>query len=91
MAKLKKGEMKVSDLLRKQVITNKGNDLGVVAEVELAWRDKCIRALIVEPSKDYARKKGGRGFVEVPWSSVLAVGKYILVDEDKIRFRQERG
>ncbi len=88
----RKREMRVSELIRKHVITNKGNDLGVVMEVELAWKDKCIRALLVEPSKEYLKKRSGRrGFVEVPWSSVLAVGKYILADEEKIRFRQERG
>ncbi|MHC1580732.1 MAG: PRC-barrel domain-containing protein, partial [Methanopyraceae archaeon] len=51
--------MRVSELIRKHVITNKGNDLGVVTEVELAWKDKCIRALLVEPSKEYLKKRSG--------------------------------
>ncbi|WP_457615063.1 PRC-barrel domain-containing protein [Methanopyrus sp.] len=79
-----KNEMRVSELLNRHVITNRGHDLGTVMEVELAWKDKCIKALLVQPSKEYAQQVKA-DVVEVPWSSVLAVGKYILVDESKIR------
>ncbi|WP_148688292.1 MULTISPECIES: PRC-barrel domain-containing protein [unclassified Methanopyrus] len=82
-----KNEMRVSELLQRHVITNRGHDLGIVMEVELAWKDKCIKALLVQPSKEYAQQVKA-DVVEVPWSSVLAVGKYVLVDESKIRPRR---
>ncbi len=81
------GEMRVSELLNKSVITNKGNDLGVVTEVELAWKDCYLKGLLVEPSKDMARRFGAN-MIEVPWSAVMAVGKYVVVDEDKVRPRR---
>lgn len=74
-------------LVGKEVVTNDGFDLGKFVDAEVLETTGKLNALIVEPNVDseYVNKldvKGGK--LSVPYTSVMAVNDFIVVDKKSL-------
>jgi sporulation protein YlmC with PRC-barrel domain len=70
-------------LVGKKVITNDGFDVGRLFDAEINEITGKILSLVVEPNLDSGianRLKVDGGQVKIPYSSVLAVNDYVVVD-----------
>jgi sporulation protein YlmC with PRC-barrel domain len=70
-------------LVGKKVITNDGFDVGRLFDAEINEISGKILSLVVEPNLDSGianRLKVDGGQVKIPYSSVLAVNDYVVVD-----------
>ena len=79
--------MIAEQLVGKEVVTNDGFDLGKFIDAEISETSGKLSALLVEPNVDseFVNKlsaKGGR--LSVPYTSVLAVNDFIVVDRKNI-------
>jgi sporulation protein YlmC with PRC-barrel domain len=79
--------MIAEQLVGKEVVTNDGFDLGKFIDAEISETSGKLNALLVEPNVDseFVNKlnaKGGR--LSVPYTSVLAVNDFIVVDRKNL-------
>ena len=74
-------------LAGKKLITNDGEELGRLVDVEINERNGRLEMLVVEPNPDNAAvrkmKKEG-GYVYVPYAAVLAASDYVIVDRKTV-------
>lgn len=71
----------VSDMLAKDVFTNKGFYVGKISELEFDLSKYKVRALVIEASKASTIGKlvGGKKGVVVPYSMVQSVGDVVVM------------
>ena len=74
-------------LVGKEVVTSDGFDLGKFVDAEVRENSGKLAALVVEPNVDseFVNKlnvKGGK--LQVPYSSVMAVNDFIVVDKKSL-------
>jgi len=75
-------------LAGKKVITNDGEELGKLIDIEVHEVSGKIENLLVEPNLDNAYARGMNkedGLISVAYSSVLAASDHIIVDKKTIR------
>ncbi len=75
-------------LVGKEVVTSDGFDLGKFIDAEVHETNGKLAALIVEPNVDseYVNRldiKGGK--LQVPYTSVMAVNDFIVVDKKSLQ------
>lgn len=74
-------------LAGKKIITNDGEDLGRLVDVEINERNGRLEMLVVEPNPDnplVRKMKKEGGYVYVPYSAVLAASDYVIVDRKTV-------
>ena len=74
-------------LAGKKIITNDGDDLGRLIDLEVAEASGKIVNLLVEPNLDNPtarRINKEEGLLVVPYSSVLASSDHIIVDKKMV-------
>ncbi|MCL4364843.1 MAG: PRC-barrel domain-containing protein [Candidatus Marsarchaeota archaeon] len=74
-------------LVGKEVVTSDGFDLGKFVDAEVHEATGKLNALVVEPNVDseYVNRldiKGGK--LQIPYSSVLAVNDFIVIDKKSL-------
>ena len=71
----------VSDMLSKDVFTNKGFYVGKISEMEFDLTKYKVRALVIEAAKSSTVGKmiGGKRGVVVPYSMVQSVGDVVIM------------
>lgn len=75
-------------LAGKKIITNDGEELGKLIDLDVQEVSGKIMSLLVEPNMDNALARGlGKedGLLMVPYASVLAASDHIIVDKKTIR------
>ena len=75
-------------LAGKKIITNDGEELGKLIDLDVQEISGKIQSLLVEPNLDNATARAlGKedGLLSVPYSSVLAASDHIIVDKKTIR------
>lgn len=74
-------------LAGKKIISNDGEEIGRLVDVEINEKNGRLEMLIVDPNPDSASvrkmKKEG-GYVYVPYAAVLAASDYVIVDRKTI-------
>ncbi|MCD6227760.1 PRC-barrel domain-containing protein [Candidatus Micrarchaeota archaeon] len=71
----------------KRIITNDGEEVGKLVDVTIQDTTGKIEDLIVEPNPDSRIAQnltGEDGYVYIPFSSVIAVSDYVVVDRRNI-------
>jgi len=71
----------------KTVITNEGEDFGRVVDLNINEISGGIEDIIVDPNPDNLSIENLRNeddYVLVPFSSVIAVGDYLIIDKRKL-------
>ncbi len=71
-------------LAGKKIITNDGEELGKLVDLEMSEATGKVESLLVEPNldNDTARKlRKEDGLLVIPYSTVLAAGDHIIVDK----------
>ena len=71
-------------LVGKEVVTNDGFDLGKFVDAEVLESTGKLNALIIEPNVDseFVNKLGIKGGkLQVPYTSVMSVNDFIVVDK----------
>lgn len=73
-------------LATKRVITNRGEDLGKLADMLINERTGEIEKLIVEVDRRarIAKKLKNKTTLEIPYSAVVAVSDYLIIDEREL-------
>ncbi|VVB59026.1 PRC-barrel domain protein [Candidatus Anstonella stagnisolia] len=74
-------------LAGKKIITNDGEEIGKLVDLEIAEVSGKIENMLVEPNLDNpnARKLNKEeGLIVVPYSSVLAASDHIIVDKKAV-------
>jgi sporulation protein YlmC with PRC-barrel domain len=79
--------MIAEQLVGKEVVTNDGFDLGKFVDAEVSETSGKLNALVIEPNVDseFVNKlsvKSGR--LTVPYTSVMAVNDFIVVDRKNL-------
>jgi sporulation protein YlmC with PRC-barrel domain len=71
------------ELIGKKIITNKGEELGVLGDIVIDERTGQLQNLVVQPNMEnrMARQLGEKGNIQIPYKSVFAVSQMIVVDE----------
>jgi sporulation protein YlmC with PRC-barrel domain len=75
-------------LAGKKIITNDGEELGKLIDLEVQEVSGKMTNLLVEPNLDNATARGMSkedGLLVIPYSSVLAASDHIVVDKKTIR------
>ncbi len=75
-------------LAGKKIITNDGEELGKLIDLDVQEVSGKIQSLLAEPNLDNATARAlGKddGLLVIPYSSVLAAGDHIIVDKKTIR------
>ncbi len=88
-----KGELMVKIVIAKQlagkkIITNDGEELGRLIDLEVSEGTGKVENLLLEPNLDNptARRMNKEdGLLVVPYSSVLAASDHIIVDKKAVR------
>lgn len=74
-------------LAGKKIISNDGEEIGRLVDVEINERNGRLEMLVVEPNPDSVAvrkmKKEG-GYVYVPYAAVLAAADYVIVDRKTV-------
>ena len=74
-------------LAGKKIITNDGEDLGRLIDLEIVESSGKIENLLIEPNLDTPtsrRMNKEDGLIVIPYSSVLAASDHIIVDKKTI-------
>jgi len=74
-------------LAGKKIITNDGEELGRLIDLEVSENSGKITGLLLEPNLDNAaarRLNKEDGLIVIPYSSVLAASDHIIVDKKTI-------
>lgn len=74
-------------LAGRKIITNEGEELGRLIDIEINEKNGRLETIIVEPNPDseIARKlKKSDGNIYLPYASVLAASDYIIVDKKNL-------
>jgi len=74
-------------LAGKKIITNDGEELGRLIDLEVAENSGKITSLLVEPNLDNPtsrRLNKEDGLIIIPYSSVLAASDHIIVDKKTV-------
>lgn len=74
-------------LAGKKIITNDGEELGRLIDLEISENTGKIESLLLEPNLDNAtarRLNKEDGLLVLPYSSVLAASDHIIVDKKTI-------
>jgi sporulation protein YlmC with PRC-barrel domain len=74
-------------LAGKKIITNDGDELGKLIDLEFNEVSGKLETILIEPNLDneLARKLEKQdGLLTVPYSSVLAVGDHVIVDKKSV-------
>lgn len=72
----------------KNIITNDGEGLGKLIDLDVHEVSGKIETLLLEPNLDNASARQMSkedGLISIPYASVLAVSDYIIVDKKTIR------
>jgi sporulation protein YlmC with PRC-barrel domain len=70
-------------LAGKKIITNEGEEVGRLIDIEINEKNGRLETLIVEPSPDselVKKLKKNDGYVYISYPAVLAASDYIIVD-----------
>jgi|FaiFalDrversion3_1042247.scaffolds.fasta_scaffold06835_2 sporulation protein YlmC with PRC-barrel domain len=71
----------------KTVITNEGEDFGRIVDINVNEITGAIEDIIVDPNPDLPAIENLRtedDYVLVPFSSVVAIGDYMIIDKRKL-------
>jgi sporulation protein YlmC with PRC-barrel domain len=71
----------------KTVITNEGEDFGRIVDINVNEITGTIEDIIVDPNPDLPAIENLRtedDYVLVPFSSVIAIGDYMIIDKRKL-------
>lgn len=74
-------------LAGKKIITNEGEELGRLLDIEVNEKNGRLETLIIEPNPDseLARKlKKNDGNIYVPYTTVLAASDYVIIDRKNL-------
>jgi sporulation protein YlmC with PRC-barrel domain len=74
-------------LAGKKIISNDGEEIGRLVDIEINERNGRLEMLVIEPNPDSTAvrkmKKEG-GYVYIPFTAVLAASDYVIVDRKTI-------
>ncbi len=74
-------------LAGRKIITNEGEELGRLIDIEINEKNGRLETLIIDPSPDseLAKKlKKSDGYVYISYPAVLAASDYIIVDRKNL-------
>ena len=74
-------------LAGKKIITNDGEELGKLIDLDVQEQTGKIESILVEPNLDNALARGMKkedGLLVIPYSSVLAASDHIIIDKKSV-------
>jgi sporulation protein YlmC with PRC-barrel domain len=74
-------------LAGRKIITNEGEEIGRLIDIEINEKNGRLEALIIDPSPDseLAKKlKKNDGYIYISYPAVLAASDYIIVDRKNL-------
>jgi sporulation protein YlmC with PRC-barrel domain len=74
-------------LAGRKIITNEGEEVGRLVDIEINEKNGRLEALIIDPSPDseLAKKlKKNDGYIYISYPAVLAASDYIIVDRKNL-------